>query len=186
MHFNVEMSTKCCFNKRVRWILVKCTHHLARCNASSSYQFTLPNCLLIKLLKCCLSCSAVVAVVLVVQIGWMLWMLPTIVNVPQLLWSSCGDWWATTYHHLLPSSINQIIKVRRARLDKIILYSFKTTNTNLINDIMFTNSFEKYHLERAVSVEPIGKTDTALKRWYLKKCIETVGRNTFLIKISYH
>ena len=35
---------------------------------------------------------------------------------------------------------------------------------NLINDIMFTNSFEKYHLERAVSVEPIGETDTALKR----------------------
>ena len=42
-------------------------------------------------------------------------------------------------------------------------------NTNLINDIMFTNSFEKYHLERAVSVEPIGDTDTALMRWYLKK-----------------
>ena len=80
-------------------------HYLARCNASSSYQFTLPNCLLIKLLKCCLSCSAVVAVELVVQIGWMLWMLPMIVSVPQLLWSSCGDWWATTHHHLLLSCI---------------------------------------------------------------------------------
>ena len=42
--------------------------------------------------------------------------------------------------------------------------SLYNTNTNLINDIMFTNSFEKYHLERAVSVEPIGETDTALKR----------------------
>ena len=89
MHFNVEMSTKCCFNNRVRWILVKCTHQLARCNASSSYQFTLPNCLLIKLLKCCLSCSAVGG-----GDGGAVWM--DVVNVANDCQcppaTSCGDW----------------------------------------------------------------------------------------------
>ena len=62
------------------------------------------------------------------------------------------------------------------------MFQTHTINTNLINDIMFTNSFEKYHLERAVSVEPIGETDIPLKRRYLKKFIETAGRNIFLIK----
>ena len=31
-----------------------------------------------------------------------------------------------------------------------IVYATRYTNTNLINDIMFTNSFEKYYIERAV------------------------------------
>ena len=42
--------------------------------------------------------------------------------------------------------------------------------------------FEKYLLERGISVEPIGETDIPLKRRYLKKFIETAGQNIFLIK----
>ena len=53
---------------------------------------------------------------------------------------------------------------RIATLDKNKMTTIEDYNTNRINDIMFTNSFEKYHLERAVSVEPIGDTDTALMR----------------------
>ena len=58
----------------------------------------------------------------------------------------------------------RLMQLLRLGLNKVDLCLGLDTNTNLINDIMFTNSFEKYHLERAVSVEPIGETDTALKR----------------------
>ena len=47
---------------------------------------------------------------------------------------------------------------------------------------MLSIDFEKYLLERGISVEPIGETDMPLKRRYFKKFIETAGRNKFLNK----